>query len=98
MAEWSPWLRLLLAILATWRLTHLIAHEDGPFDLIVRLRVRAGTRWLGTLMDCPYCLSLWLAMPFALLLADTVLAWLIAWLAISAGAVLLEKSLHRPSP
>ena len=32
------WARLVLAVLATWRLTHLLAREDGPADLLVRLR------------------------------------------------------------
>ena len=39
------WARLVLAVLATWRLTHLLAREDGPADLVVRLRARLGTGW-----------------------------------------------------
>ena len=30
----------VLAVLATWRVTHLLASEDGPADLIVRFRAR----------------------------------------------------------
>lgn len=51
--DWSPWFRLLLAVLATWRLARLIAKEDGPFDIIVRLRQAAGQGVLGALMDLP---------------------------------------------
>ena len=47
----SPWFRLTLAVLATWRSAHLVAHEDGPFELVVRLRARAGRGVLGSLMD-----------------------------------------------
>jgi hypothetical protein len=91
MHEGSPWFRLTLCVLATWRLCHLIAHEDGPFDLIVRLRARAGGGMLGRLMDCPYCLSLWIAAPAAVLMAGRFSEGCVAWLAISGGSSLIEK-------
>lgn len=93
MQDASPWFFLTLCVLATWRASHLVAHEDGPFDLIVRLRARAGDGMLGRLMDCPYCLSLWFAAPAALLLAPRFPEWCVAWLAISGGSSLLEKFL-----
>lgn len=99
MSDWSPIVRLLLAVLATWRLAHLVAAEDGPFDLIVGLRKRAGDGFFGSLMDCPYCLSLWFAIPFTFLLvpepAQEVANWLTCWLAISGGACLCEALTHR---
>ena len=91
MPEWNAWFRLVVAILAVWRIAHLVAHEDGPFDLIVRLRRRAGGGFAGRLMDCPYCLSLWLAVPFAFLLAESAPRWIVAYLAISGGASFLER-------
>ncbi len=36
------WPKLVLAILATWRLTHLLSREDGPVDLIARARAALG--------------------------------------------------------
>jgi hypothetical protein len=93
--DWSPWFRLIVSVLATWRVAHLVSREDGPFDVIVKLRVRAGSGFAGRLMDCPYCLSLWIAMPFALILSGSVLLWIAAWLAISGGASLLEYALER---
>ncbi|HEV8628790.1 MAG TPA: DUF1360 domain-containing protein [Thermoanaerobaculia bacterium] len=91
MHDGSPWLYLTLCVLATWRVAHLVAHEDGPFDAIVLLRARAGHGMLGRLMDCSYCLSLWIAAPAALLLARRFPEWCVAWLAISGGSTLLEK-------
>jgi hypothetical protein len=35
-------LRFALASLATWRVTHLLAEEDGPWDAVVRARARLG--------------------------------------------------------
>ena len=104
MSDWSPWFRLVVAILATWRLAHLVAREDGPFDIIVRLRLRAGDGVLGQLMDCPYCLSIWIAIPFAFTLGSSLPAWVTAWLAISGGSSLAERLSERsdepkiPSP
>jgi Protein of unknown function (DUF1360) len=95
MDDWSPWFRLTVAVLATWRVAHLVAREDGPFDVIVRLRLRAGAGVVGRLMDCPYCVGLWIAVPFAFLLARTPLAWCAACLAISGGAALLERVAER---
>lgn len=95
MSDWSPWFRFIVAVLATWRLARLVAREDGPFELIVKLRERAGSGFAGQLMDCPYCLSLWIAIPFASTLADSALAWIAAWLAISGGASFLENLLER---
>lgn len=84
-------LRVALAILATWRVAHLIAREDGPFDVIVRVRARAGDGVLGRLMDCPYCLSLWVAAPWAFWIAHDPVEWIAVWLAVSGGASLLER-------
>jgi hypothetical protein len=82
----------LLSTLATWRLAHLVAREDGPFDVVVRLRVKAGDGVVGRLMDCPYCLSLWLAAPWAFWVGHAAIERLAAWLAISGGACLLERT------
>jgi hypothetical protein len=90
----SAWFDFFVAVLATWRLAHLLAHEDGPFDAIVRLRARAGDGHWGRLMDCPYCLSLWFAMPAAAWLTwqldRGVVGGVPLWLALSGAACLIE--------
>lgn len=91
MRDGSPWFLFLLCVLASWRLSHLVAREDGPFDLVLRLRARAGDGMLGRLMDCPYCLSVWIAAPLALLVTTKPLEWCLAWWAISGGSSLLER-------
>jgi hypothetical protein len=84
-------MRFVLAVLATWRITHLLANEDGPADVIVQLRTWLGDGLIGSLMDCFNCLSLWFAAPAALLLSRRPLVWGISWLAVSGGACLLER-------
>jgi hypothetical protein len=88
----APWFDLALAILATWRLCHLVAREDGPFDLILRLRLRAGSGMVARLLDCPYCLSLWVAAPIAAWQARDLVTGLLLWQAISAGSCLLTMA------
>jgi hypothetical protein len=90
------WLLFFLALLATWRLTHLFAIEDGPADLIVRFRALWGQSIAGKLMDCFNCLSLWVAAPIALLITRKPLDLLLSWLALSGGACLLERIGYDP--
>lgn len=42
-------------------------------------------------MDCFYCLSLWIALPFGILLGETWKERLLLWLALSGAAILLER-------
>lgn len=91
MDELGFWSSLVLAVLATWRITHLLANEDGPADLIVRFRARLGSGGLGKLMDCFQCLSLWIAAPMALFVSQNPLELSLIWLALSGAACLLER-------
>ena len=86
---------LLLGILSVWRITHLLQAEDGPWDIVVWLRRRAGTGLWGQLLDCFYCLSVWIAAPFAIYLGETYPQRLLLWPALSAGAILLERATDR---
>ena len=90
---WGPF---ILCTLAIWRLTHLIASEDGPFDIIVRIRARVGDNVLGSLLDCFLCLSLWVAAPFVGLVSDTWTGRFVSWLALSGGASVLFLVTDRP--
>jgi hypothetical protein len=81
----------LVGVLCVWRTTHLLHAENGPWDLVLRLRRRVGSGHWGQLLDCFYCLSLWVAVPFAWLCGETWTEHLLLWLAFSAGAILLER-------
>ena len=84
--------RFAVGALATWRLTHLLAEEDGPGGVIVRLRVRAGDGWAGELLDCFYCMSMWVAAPVAVVVAPRPREVPLAWLALSGAACLFEQA------
>jgi hypothetical protein len=83
--------RFVLAVLAVWRVTHLLAAEDGPGGVIFHLRQRLGVGWLGELADCFNCLSLFVAAPATLFVSRQPIVWAVAWLALSGGACLLER-------
>lgn len=83
--------KFALASLATWRITHLFTEEDGPADVVVRLRARLGSGQLGSLMDCFYCLSVWVAAPLGLVVARRRREAPLTWLALSGAACLLER-------
>ena len=85
-------------MLAAWRVAHLVAHEDGPWGVVVALRARAGAGDVGRLMDCPYCLSMWAAAPLSAWMADAFSTGVVLWLAISGGACLLEYTVMALRP
>jgi hypothetical protein len=85
-------LRLTLAAFATWRVTHLLALEDGPGDIVVALRSRLGDGQLGRLMDCFDCLSLWTAAPVAVLVGEERRDWPLLWLGLSGAACLMQSA------
>jgi hypothetical protein len=80
-----------LSVLCVWRITHLLQAEDGPGDLLLRLRRMAGSSFVGKVLDCFYCLSLWVAAPLAYFVPETRLERVLWWPALSAGAILLER-------
>ena len=87
----NQWFRFMISALAVWRLSHLLAAEDGPWDVIARIRRALGTTKLGKLMDCFYCISVWISIPFAFFIADWMLDRFIVWLALSGAASLANK-------
>lgn len=70
----------------------MISAEDGPFDLIVKWRKFLGDAILGKMMDCFYCLSIWIAVPFGIWLGRNVAEKIIMWIALSGAACLLEQA------
>ena len=81
----------VICTLAIWRITHLLSQEDGPFDAVIKFRKVFGQGFFGSLLDCFYCLSLWIAIPFAILLCNTWIDGIVTWLALSGAACLLFK-------
>jgi hypothetical protein len=87
-----------LAALGVWRITHMVSSEDGPWHLFVRVRQAVESRTSATLLSCFYCLSVWVAIPFAVAIGAGIRERLLLWLALSAAAILLERVTARSTP
>jgi len=92
----DPWLSAVLAVLATWRLSYLLAYEEGPGGAVARWRTQLEGHLVGRVLGCFYCISLWIAAPLAAFVSLDPVEILVAWLAISGGACLLERLASEP--
>lgn len=94
----------LILALATWRIAHLLAYEEGPACIFERLRVKAGVRYdaqsqpypathLAKGLTCLWCNSVWVGMLWALLwlALPGVVFWLGLPFALSTAAILVEE-------
>jgi hypothetical protein len=85
----------LLAALAVWRLSHLLVFENGPGLIFERMRQAGAETWVGRLLDCFYCTSLWIAAPMAALISGDWLWGVITWLALSGFASLALQMMDK---
>lgn len=95
-------LAYILAIFGTYRLAYDISRMDGPFNAYTRLRGWAIGRWgdghwVADGLNCPVCVSFWVALPFAVValwLDPTVPIplWPFAWLGVAGGALMAIKA------
>jgi hypothetical protein len=70
-----------------------LGKEDGPFDIIFLIRKKAGAGFFGNLLDCFYCLSnLGSHIPFGVWIGANWMERIVAWLALSGAACLLEQA------
>lgn len=94
----------ILLSLAVYRLARLITLDDGPFDLLLKLRDLWGAydygpngvakTSLGRGLTCPYCAGFWIAGVTALIAYGFELGVVVYWLAL-AGAQSFLQSLGR---
>jgi len=88
--------------LAVYRIAELIAIDDGPWDLFLRIRDWAGSydlgedgrpkRALGRFLKCPYCLGIWVALALApVVLIPSPLDWILIILGLAGAQALFES-------
>jgi len=93
-----PPYHFVLGAVGVWRITHMLNAEDGPGAVFARLRRAAGAGFWGQVLDCFYCLSLWVAAPWALELASSWGERWLFWIALSGAASLLERAQPAAAP
>ena len=85
-------LLFVAAVLGTYRVVRMWLQEDGPFDVFSRLQARiTQTTWVGRGLKCYLCVSFWVALAAAALLAANGRELVLLWGGIAGGAVLLWK-------
>lgn len=67
----NEFLRIFLAIFACYRLSQLLVIDNGPFDIFLVIRRKAGilasedVKWakeISNLLTCPYCVGMWMSL------------------------------------
>lgn len=86
-----------LVVLAVWRITHLFSYEDGPYNLVIKFRMQLGQSFFGSLLDCFYCLSIWVSLPFAIWKVNSISEFLLYWLALSGASCIIQKFIEKPT-
>lgn len=96
----------IVASFACYRLATLVAIDNGPSDIFLRLRTKAGCCAaaeqgrgkeqgpcisLAALLNCPYCLGLWFAPVLALLIAGSVQEYILLSLGIAGVQTFLQE-------
>lgn len=87
--------------------------EDGPFEMFAKLRLKIGVlccdadnnsygeSWFAKLFSCIYCISVWLAVPMAVVLACINKANIrqvpLYILAISSAVIIIDELIGKLS-
>jgi hypothetical protein len=97
-------LKFPIAMLANWRLSSLLVHEEGPWSIFRRIRAFIAQKALvdeksatwATFSEgihCVWCVSLWFSPFVAVWAAWDVPSWVILTFALSGGSILVETVL-----
>lgn len=81
----------ILAALAAWRVSFLIARENGPGSVIAKFRQALGSSGKGSAMACVKCVGMWIAFPFAFFVGGTLLELGVIWLALAGVTALIDE-------
>lgn len=98
---------LLLASVATWRLSHMLLKENGPFNIFRRARQELGITYYPESNEiaeykyeitvCIWCLSMWVGgfITLSYRLFGSATSWAIIPYVLSAFSASWDRLLHR---
>jgi len=77
---------LLILSLATWRISSLLTQEDGPYQILLTIRLKT------QLFDCVWCMSVWVGLIISAgWLWQPLTMWLCLPFALSAIAIMIDR-------
>ncbi len=90
----------LIRVLATYRLSHMIVDEQGPFDLAMNFRTYiynapSTPKWVKAGFACVLCVSFWVSFPITAVKKG--LKWhefIIEWLGVAGACLALHRWLY----
>lgn len=93
--------QFFLVSLAIWRASSLLAREDGPFDILLRIRMlfgvkfdktseEFGTNWFSKGIICVWCNSIWFSVLGSFIISGSIGWYFINLLALSAMAIIID--------
>jgi hypothetical protein len=86
-----------MTVLATWRITALVAYESGPFRSLEALRRILVRARLGRLVGCFHCLGVWIAAIVVIVVYRWEPLTVLLWLAIAGAVSIIERWLGETS-
>lgn len=95
-------LNLSIVAMAVWRVANLIANEEGPFRMFLRLRmwaIHVRSRFLHNfgfprLLHCEWCNSIWIASAAVWLFDVDIPVRIVLVFALSGYAIVIKYLVH----
>lgn len=91
----SDALVFVILSLAVWRISRMATMEDGPFDVLEKVRERMGVHkqetWIHRGLACIACVSFWIGLFAGVMWRGVNMEGIASGLAISAVSVVLMK-------
>lgn len=92
-AKPDDWYWLVVSVLVTWRLSCLVCYDEGPFQVMVRVRAFFYSLGWNSLIECFHCVALWISLLVGLLVMDPCVEVFFVVLAIAGGSSMVERLL-----
>lgn len=86
-------LTLVIVVLAVYRVSVLVAQDEGPFSVLERARSKIDPNqasWIGRGLRCVGCVSFWVSLAAALFIGAADWVWV--WLAVAGGVMLIHRA------
>lgn len=86
----------ILSCLAVFRITYMIINENGPYNIFGKLSYYIKSKrykdgGIVQLFTCFYCLSIYISIPFSILLSNSILEFILYTLSLSTVSIFLYE-------